>query len=132
MISTANDAVKMLWEYDLDILADLNTGMEAYPHVDPDWVWLFQRRDKVVASLFAAPVHGAVFLLRLNAKPGNGSAIKELLQVAFTSMKKRGYSVFFVFFDATRKEELKLARIAERYGCQLLPYSGYLAIGRIK
>ena len=132
MISTANEVVKLLWEYDLDILSELDSGMEHYPNIDPDWVWLFQRRGEIVASLFAAPVHGVVFLLRLNAKPNNAIAIKTLMEAAFKTMRERGFTMFFTFFDATRKEELKLARVAQRYGCQLLAYSGMIAVGRIK
>lgn len=135
MISTANDAVRMLWEYDLsslDELVELKTGMEAYPNIDQDWVWLFKRQGRVVASLFAAPVHGVVFLLRLNTKGARPSDLRSLLRQALKSMQDRGYSMFFTMLDATRVEELKLARICERYGCQLVPYSGIIAVGKIK
>src|SRR5215472_16232413 len=103
MIETANDAVKLLWEYDIDALTDLNSGMENYPNVDPDWVWILKRDGEVVASLFAAPVHGVIFLMRLNAKPSAPpTAIRELMRVAFQCIKGRGYTMFFTFFDATR------------------------------
>lgn len=137
MLETSEAIVKLLWEYSPDTMEELRhleTGMEAYPNVDPDWVWVVEGEDgKIAASLFAAPAHGTAILLRLNARDGaNPYLVRRLLRAVLQSLKDRGYSMFFSFLDATKVDELKLARIAQRYGCQIVSFSGYIACGRIK
>jgi hypothetical protein len=132
MIDTSDAVVRLLWDYSPDILNELDTGMEGYPNIDPDWVWVAWENEKVVASLFAAPAHGVALLLRLNSRAANPMTLRKLLGVALQSLKERGYNMFFSFLSATEAKELKLARVAQRYGCQLLPFSGYIVCGRIK
>lgn len=127
--------VKLLWEYDPEVLnelRELDTGMENYPNLDYDWIWVAEERGRIVASLFAAPAHGIALLLRLNSKAENPMTTRTLLHQALRDIKGKGYSMFFSFLDATKVNELKLARVAQRYGCQLIPFSGYIACGRIK
>jgi hypothetical protein len=132
---TDTTVVKLLWEHDpevLEELRELETGMENYPALDQDWVWVIEENGRIVASLFAAPAHGTVILLRLNSKAASPYAIRRLLGEALQSMKARGYPMFISFLDATQVKELKLARLIQHYGGQLIPFSGFIGCGRIK
>lgn len=134
-ITDNTTVVKLLWEHDpevLEELRDLGSGMENYPAMDQDWVWVAEEDEKVVASLFAAPAHGTAILLRLNSKAASPITIRRLLKEALQSMKDRGYPMFISFLDATQVKELKLARLVQRYGGQLIAFSGFIACGRIK
>lgn len=134
-ITDDTTVVKLLWEHApevLEELRDLETGMENYPAMDQDWVWVAEENGKVVASLFAAPAHGTAILLRLNSKAKNPLIVRRLLKEALQSMKERGYPMFISFLDATQVKELKLAQVIQRYGGQLIAFSGFIACGRIK
>lgn len=135
MIEQEDSIIKLLWDHDpsvLDELKELGTGMENYPSIDMDWVWVAWENDKVVASLFAAPAHGTAILLRLNSKAKNPATLLKLLRVALGSMKERGYPMFISFLDATQARELKLASVIQRYGGQLIAFSGFIGCGQIK
>lgn len=127
--------VKLLWDHDPEVLQelrDLDTGMDNYPALDHDWVWVAEEQGKIVASLFAAPAHGTAILLRLNSKAANPVTVRRLLGEALQSMKERGYPMFISFLDATQVKELKLARMVQRYGGQLIAFSGFIACGQIR
>lgn len=132
----ANETVvKLLWDHDPEVLEEikqLDTGMENYPALDHDWIWVAEEGGKIVASLFAAPAHGTVILLRLNSKATNLTTVRRLLGEALQSMKERGYPMFISFLDATQVKELKLAKMIQRYGGQLIAFSGFIGCGRIK
>lgn len=132
----ANESVvKLLWEHDpevLEELKELETGMENYPSLDMDWVWVAEENGKVVASLFAAPAHGTAILLRLNSKAKNPMTVRALLNQVLWSLKERGYPMFISFLDATQVKELKLAKLVQHYGGQLIAFSGFIACGEIK
>lgn len=109
----------------------INPAMLMLPNIDTSWIWVAESRFGKEAVLIAGDLHGIALLWRLEANsqaPHN--AVLQLLRQAIAQIKARGYSSFVCFLSGTEAKELKLARIIQRIGGQLIPVSGYWGVGK--
>ena len=119
--------------YDLgEIPAELIVGFEVMP-LDPQWVWVIEHENRIVALVITHNMNGILLLLRMNA---TSSAPREWAVVALrqvlTEAKERGLMGFLTLLQDSKPQEVKLMRIAQRNGAVLLPFSGALAFGSLE
>lgn len=85
--------------------------------LDPEWIWVLETSEGVVAACIGCPMHGILMLLRIAATE-NAPPLwpRTLLPALLDDAKARGLRGVFTFLDLTRKEERRLARILARSG----------------
>jgi len=96
--------------------------------IDPNWMWVsYDQEERVVGFLLACNCHGLVLLWRLKMLPSAPpTALLRLLRRFIRDIRRRGALGYMVMLDATRPEELELAKIAFRAGAKAMPCTSLL------
>jgi hypothetical protein len=111
---------------------ELRTGFEAGPCTDPEWIWVVERDEKIVASLIAAPAHIVAILLRIVATPDAHSLdVRSLLLRATVDIKARGFNGYMVWADPERPNEKSLIDIVVASHGVKLPGTYVACAGRL-
>ena len=109
---------------------ELRSGFES-ARLDRDWVWVFDDGG-IKAVLVVAPAHGVCHVMRVCAThDAPKTAILRLLREARLEARDRGYVGIIVFLEASTKADMKLARIAEKFGLKALPRIGFWCGGKL-
>lgn len=110
---------------------ELDVGFE-HAHLEPRWVWVYEDEGRIVGCVVAAPCHGIVHLLVVRA---TAEAPKDWLLItlrqAIVDVKERGYTGVMVFIEVGRPIDLKLAKLAERFGLKAINRIGFWCAGRL-
>lgn len=82
--------------------------------LDLDWVWAaYDREDRMVGLLIAAPCHGLAMIWRVRMLPSAApTALLSMFRKFIKDIRRRGFLGYMVGLDLTRPEEQALARIA--------------------
>jgi len=128
MITTTQYTIRHPYPYD-SLTGIAWEGMEHL--ANPDWVWVqVDDYGRVVAGLAVAPAHGLVIVLRLWATPdASYMAIRKLLRAAATELRERDIRGWMVMLEASRISELKLSRLALRFGGKAQGFVGFIYAG---
>lgn len=120
---------------DLKAIPDALKEGENWPllDLDPDWVWVsYDKAERIVGILIAAPCHGIVLLWRVKMLPSAPiMALLRLFRSFIRDLRKRHCLGYIVMLDATRPDEQALARIAFRAGALAAPGSFSLVAGSV-
>lgn len=110
---------------------ELDVGFE-HERIEPEWVWVYEQDGNIKGCLWASPCHGIVHLLGIRALPDVGKGwLYTLFKRAIADVKERGYSGVMVFLEVGRPIDLKLARLAERFGLKAINRVGFWCAGRL-
>lgn len=99
--------------------------------VDPHYVWvLSDELGRILAVVVAAPAHGTLILLRAWASPlAPTTAMMQLFRQIKKEAPSMGVNTWMVMLSANLEKELKLAKIALRYGGSGHPFIGFIYSG---
>jgi hypothetical protein len=106
-----------------------DTGFEEMP-LNPRWIWVLERRGRIVAMAITINAHGFLILLRTGATPKAPPHWPLVLfPQVFAEAKARGCKGYYTFLDDRQPAEVKLMRIVLRIEGALLPAYGAWAVG---
>jgi hypothetical protein len=109
---------------------ELLSGLAFAPHLDLDWVWLLELDEEPVACCITSPMHGALLLIRVASLPRAPRLwFLMLMRTVFEEAKSRGLKGWLTMMEASRKPEIRLARIARRHGT-VRPFEGFMGWGK--
>jgi len=96
-------------------------------HVNPSWLWLLcDDVGTVKMALLAAPVHGLVFIVRLwSAEDAPKFLLRRLLRSFASECLDRGFKAGMTFLSVDQPKEVKLAKLALRYGATGIGFTGF-------
>jgi len=101
--------------------------------IDPEWCWVAEYDDRVVGCVLAANAHGICILLRILAIPPCPPNLPMLLlRQVFRDARKRGCFMWASVLSDHAESEVKLARVAARYGAKLFPFNGVFVAGSLE
>lgn len=83
------------------------------PRVDKDWTWVAEENGKIVATVFAGPYHGAVFIGNVFALANHGITLGLLFRRFVKDCRERGHEMYFTFLD-DQEACVKLTSILQR------------------
>jgi hypothetical protein len=109
---------------------ELRSGFEAVK-LDPEWVWVYEH-EGIKAVLICVPCHGVVHLLRISSTPdAPKTAVLTLLREARKECRERGFMGIIVFLESSTDTDMKLARIAQKFGLKGIPRIGFWCGGKL-
>lgn len=108
----------------------LYSGFETLK-LEPRWVWVYDD-EGIKACLIAAPCHGIVHVLRVCSTPeAPKTAVLMLLRQGIRDVKARGYTGVMVFLEASTEDDMKLSRIAGKFGMVGIKRLGFWCAGKL-
>ena len=98
--------------------------------LDYNWQWVVEHEGEIVAQVLCSPCHGLIHILRISSMPEapHGWAVVALRRV-LSDAKARGMIGFMTLLADKQPAEVKLMKIIQRQGGQLVPFYGALAFG---
>lgn len=93
--------------------ADFEAGFDQLGQLDPSWVWIAERRGRMIGCIVASPCHGVALIWRVVSKDG---CLLPMLRQFMRDCKTRGLRGYMTLIDEKVKEQKKLQGIIERGG----------------
>jgi Acetyltransferase (GNAT) domain len=104
--------------------------------LDPEWVWVAEYEDQIVAVLVGSEAHGMLLLWRMVSVPeAPKTAILVLLRRVMADARDRGLNFYATFLHAEKEERLtamqnKLAKLMAHTQAGSVARCGVFVVGR--
>ena|SRR5208283_1337761 len=90
-------------------------GFDQLGQLDPQWVWVAERRGQIVGCIVASPCHGVALIWRLYSKTG-ADCLLPMCRRFMADCRKRGVKGYMTFVDLNIPAQSKLQRLLKRLG----------------
>ena len=95
--------------------SEFEAGFDQLGQLDPNWVWVAERRGQIVGCIVSSPCHGVALIWRLYSKTG-ANCLLPMCRRFMADCRKRGVKGYMTLVDPTVKAQSKLLSIIKRGG----------------
>ena len=110
--------------------AFFEAGFDQLGQLDPQWVWVAERRGQIVGCIVSSPCHGVALIWRLVALP-ESNCLLPMCRRFMADCRKRGLKGYMTWTNSENETQNHLQRIIKRIGGEVAPNNYQLIAGPI-